>query len=216
MNLRPALEVTEPFAVKNTPLRERERERLLERPGTLHLEGEEGELILAHDMGQQRLWWAFRSTEDMRQAFPAMWAEVIEHIDRESIDYVAMDLSGLPTRTWLDPILADADFEFFAEWMDMAHPDIADAPVPEFAEGVRMRRATDEDLGRFYEIWLAAYGDYGDGPATFDWLTDEAAWSGALEDDEGNIVAFAMNSAVEGAEGRVLAAAVAPEAWGNG
>src|SRR3546814_7062048 len=65
-----------------------------------------------------------------------------------SSDLVAMDISGLPTRTWLDPLLADADFAFFAEWMDMTHPDISTVEVPEFPEDVTMRRADEDEIGR--------------------------------------------------------------------
>lgn len=216
MNQRPGMEQIEPFALKNTTLRPRERERLLEQEGAHLFESENGEVILAPVMGQQHVWWGFNSAEDMRQEFPKLWPEVLQHIDREATDYVAMDISGLPTRTWLDPILRDADFEFFAEWMEMANPDITGAAVPEFPEGVTMRKATDDDLQRFYEIWAEAYGEYGDGPATFDWLADEYTWAGALEDEDGDVVAFAMTGSVERGEGRVLAAAVAPEAWGNG
>lgn len=216
MNSRSALETTQPYEVKNAPLRPRQREELLDRDGTFHIESDVGEVILAYDQGQQRVWWGFRSIEDMRNDFPDMWPEVLKRVDREHIDYVAMDLAGLPTRTWVDPLLQDADFAFFAEWMDMAHPDISGLAVPEFPDGVTMRRGTEEDLQRFYQIWTEAYGDYGDGPATFDWLTDEADWFGCLEDEDGEIVAFAMTDAVDRGEGRILAACVAPDAWGNG
>ncbi len=216
MNSRPTLETEQPYELKNAPLRPRDRRELLERDTTYSIQSEGGEIILAYERGQQQVWWGFRSIEDMRNDFPQMWSEVLQQIDRERIDYVVMDLSGLPTRTWLDPLLQDADFAFFAEWMDMANPDIAGLAVPEFPEGVRMRKADEADLQRFYAIWTEAYGDYGDGPATFDWLTDEAEWAGCLEDEDGDVVAFAMTGPVERGEGRVLAAAVAPEAWGNG
>ena len=216
MNQRPAIDISQPFTVKNAPLSPREREEILSREGAHLFEGEAGEVILAPDLGQQRLWWAFQTSEDMRREFPGMWPDIKSRIDYDSVDYVAMDLSGLPTRQWLEPLLQDADFEFFAEWMDMANQDITSAPVPEFPDGVRMRKGTDEDLPRFYEIWTAAYGDFSDGPASFDWLVELAGWMGAIEDESGEVVAFAMNSEVEGAEGRILAAAVAPEAWGHG
>lgn len=216
MNERRQLEAEDAvFELKNTPLRPRERRELLERDGTFHVQSPNGEVILAPVQGQQELFWAFRSVEDMRQEFPAMWQQAREQIDRDEVDYVTTDVSGLSTREWLDPLLRDADFEFFAEWMDMSNPDLDEDAVPEFPDGVTMRKAQDTDLERIYEIWSEAYGEYGDGPATFDWLTEQAAWAGALEAD-GELVAFAFNSPVERAEGRVLAAAVAPEAWGNG
>lgn len=216
MNSRPALETDQPYELKNAPLRPRERQELLERDTTYAIQSDTGEIILAYDRGQQKVWWGFRSVEDMRNDFPLMWPEVKQQLDREHLEYVSMDIAGLPTRTWLDPLLNDADFAFFAEWMDMANPDIAGAEVPEFPDDVTMHKADEDDLQRFYAIWLEAYGDYGDGPSTFDWITDEAAWAGCLKDADGEIVAFAMTSEVERGEGQILAAAVAPEAWGNG
>ena len=170
MNSRPALETDQPYELKNAPLRPRQRRDLLERDTTYSIESENGEVILAYERGQQQVWWGFRSVEDMRTDFPQMWPEVLKQVDRDHVDYITMDIAGLPTRTWLDPLLQDADFAFFAEWMDMANPDIASAEVPEFPEGVRMRKADEDDLQRFYAIWTEAYGEYGDGPATFDWL----------------------------------------------
>src|SRR5690606_24305126 len=126
--------------------------------------------------------------ESMRQEFPAMWQQAREQIRRDEVDYVSTDVSGLPTREWLDPLLRDADFEFFAEWMDMSNPDLDQDAVPEFPDGLTMRKANEDDLERIYEIWSEAYGDYGDGPATFDWLTEQAAWAGALEDEDGDVV----------------------------
>lgn len=217
MNDRRQLEAEDAvFALKNTQLRPRERRDLLESPSTFYVDSDNGEVILADVQGQQQLFWAFRDVESMRQEFPAMWQQAREQIRRDEVDYVATDVSGLPTREWLDPLLRDADFEFFAEWMEMSNPDLDQDAVPEFPDGVTMRKADEDDLERIYEIWSEAYGDYGDGAATFDWLTEQAAWAGALEDEDGNLIAFAFNGAVERAEGRVLAAAVAPEAWGNG
>ncbi|MEX2032086.1 MAG: GNAT family N-acetyltransferase [Dehalococcoidia bacterium] len=216
MNESRRLEQDVAFTLKNTPLRPRERQALLERPGTFYIESDNGEVFLVPDEGQQKLFWAFRDVESMRQDFAPMWKQVRERIDREEVDYVSTDVSGLPTREWLDPMLQDADFELFAEWMEMANPDLDQDAIPEFPDGVTMRKGTDADLERFYEIWSEAYGDHGDGPATFDWLTEQAAWAGALEDADGDVVAFAFNSPVERAEGRILAAAVAPEAWGHG
>jgi ribosomal protein S18 acetylase RimI-like enzyme len=215
MNARPALETQQPYELKNAPLRPQERQELLERDTTYAIESDTGEIILAHEQGQQKVWWGFRSVEDMRNDFPMMWPDVKAQLDRDNADYVTMDIAGLPTRTWLDPLLADADFAFFAEWMEMAHPDLTSVEVPEFPEGVTMRRATEDDIAGFYGIWTEAYGEYGDGPSTFDWLTDEAAWAGCLERD-GEVVAFAMTGEVERGEGRILAAAVTPDAWGNG
>lgn len=213
---RRRLEQDESLLIRNMPLRPRERAALLDLPDTFHIGSEDGEVFLAHEEGQQRLYWAFRTVEDMRQQFPGMWQEALKHIDRESVDYVALDLSGLPTRDWLDPLLRDADFELFAEWMEMTNPDLDADAVPEFPDGMRMRRATDDDVERMHEIWIDAYDEYRDGDHTFDWMLEHAAWAGALDDADGEMVAFAMNGPVERSEGRVLTAAVDPAAWGQG
>jgi len=216
MNERRQLENDVAYALRNVQMKPREREALLATPGVFAIQSDHGEVILAMEEGQQRLYWGFQTIEGMRQDFPPMWAEALQRIDRDEVDYVATDVSGLPTREWLDPLLKDADFKFFAEWMEMMNPELDADTVPEFPDGVTMRKAGDGDLERAYEIWTEAYGDLADGPATFDWLTGEAAWAGVLEDADGDVVAFAFNSAVERGEGRILAAAVAPEAWGNG
>lgn len=215
MNERRRLDEDEGFRLRNAPMRPRLRREILERPGTVVIEGDDGEVIVTPDAGQLRLHWAFRDIDTMRHGFPEMWQEAAKAFGREAIDYVAMDLSGLPTREWLEPLLRDADFDFFAEWMEMSIPDLDEPAVPEFPGGVSMRKATEDDVDRLREIWTEAYGEYGDGEGSFDWLLAEAAWVGVLEAD-GEVVAFAMNSEVERREGRVLTAAVAPDHWGHG
>lgn len=215
MNERRRIEQDAAFTFRNAPLSARQRRALLESPGTLHLPVDEGEVIVAWVRGQQHLYWAFTDIEAMRREFPSMWDEVKEALDRDG-DYVALDLAGLPSRDWLMPILQDADFAFFAEWMDMVNPALDATTVPDFPEGVKMRKGGGADVDRLREIWTEAHGEHGDGPDTFDWILDEAAWVGVLEDADGEILAFAINDEPERAEGNVLAAAVAPEAWGNG
>ncbi|MDA1240393.1 MAG: GNAT family N-acetyltransferase [Chloroflexi bacterium] len=216
MNDRRRIEQEVSFTFRNAPLRPRARQALLDAPGTVHLHSDEGELILADDRGQQRVYWAFTGIEGMRRDFPEMWQHAKEDLDPETCDYVTMDLAALPTRDWLMPLLNDTDFEFFAEWMEMAHPALDANVVPEFPAGVKMRKGTGTDVDRMREIWTAAHGDYAEGPRTWDWILDEAGWVGALEDSAGDLIAFAINGHVERGEGEVLAAAVAPEAWGNG
>ncbi|GMU39501.1 MAG: hypothetical protein AMXMBFR23_03670 [Chloroflexota bacterium] len=215
MNERRRIEQNAAFTFRNAPLSARQRHALLEAPGTLHLPVDEGEVIVAWVRGQQHLYWAFTGIEAMRSEFPSMWEEVVEALDRDG-DYVALDLASLPTRDWLMPLLQDADFEFFAEWMDMVNPALDANTVPDFPDGVTMRKGGGADVDRLREIWTEAYGEHADGPDTFDWIVDEAAWVGVLEDAGGDIVAFAVNDEPERAEGNVLAAVVAPEAWGNG
>jgi GNAT superfamily N-acetyltransferase len=206
---------TEQFALKNMPMRPRARRQLLERPGVVHMEEERGEVILVPELGQLRIYWGFENIEAMRHLFPGWFDQLRSEITPDRADYVAMDLVSLPNRDWLDPMLHDASFVFFAEWLEMSNPDISPEAVPEFPDGVTMRRGEAGDIEPCREIWAEAYGEYADGPRTFDATVEEASWHGVMEAD-GNVVAFAFNSEVDRAEGTILSAAVAPEAWGNG
>lgn len=212
---RRVIETSAPWTLRNAPLRPREWKALVETPGAVHVRDSRGEMALVPDAGQLRLHWAYLDLEAIRERFPVQFAEIRKHISADRAEYVVMDLIAVANRDWVDPLLRDADFTFFAEWMDMVHPALDAVAVPEFPEGVRMRRAGDADIDALRAIWLAAYGDYAEGERTFDALVESAAWAGVLEAD-GAIVAFALNSDVENAAGRILTAAVAPEAWGNG
>jgi ribosomal protein S18 acetylase RimI-like enzyme len=212
---RRQMQIDEPFALKNTPLRPRERQRLLESPDAIRVGNEDGELILLPHLGQLRLYWGFIDQETMRQVFLDMFEAIREDITPERADYVSMDLAGLPTREWLKPLLQEADFEFFAEWMDMQHPSLDPEEVPEFPDDLTMRRATDDDLDRCRTIWNEAHGDYGDGPRSFDAMVEASSWIGALEED-GEVIAFAINGPVDRAEADIFTAVVAPEARGKG
>ncbi|MEX2445788.1 MAG: GNAT family N-acetyltransferase [Dehalococcoidia bacterium] len=196
-------------------MRPRAWQAMVETPDAVHVADEDGEMLLVPEQGQLRLYWAYADTESMRFLFPAHFADVRDHIDADRAEHVSMDLVGFVNRNWLNPLLKDADFEFFAEWMEMVQPDLDPANVPEFPEGVRMRRAEDGDVDRLREIWLDAYGEYHEGERAFDAMVEQAEWGGVLEVN-GEVAGFALNSGVERAEGRILTAAVAPEHWGNG
>ena len=212
---RRVLEPASPFGLRNMPMRPRAWQALIETPGAVHLADEDGEMLLVPEQGQLRLYWAYFDMETMRILFPAQFAQIRNHIDAVPAEYVAMDLVGVANRDWFAPLLRDADFEFFAEWMEMVNADLDPARVPEFPEGVSMRRAQDGDIDRLREIYLAAYGQYHEGERTFDAMVESAQWAGVLETG-GTIAAFALNGGVERGEGRILAAAVAPEHWGQG
>jgi ribosomal protein S18 acetylase RimI-like enzyme len=201
--------------MRNVPMRPRAWRALLETPGTVLAERDASTLALVPEGGELRLYWAFASVEGMRTSFAEMFEELHPHLTSDAADYVALDLVEVAGKEWLEPILGDADFEFFAEWMELNHPDLDPNAVPEFPDGVAMRRAKQADHARVREIWAAAYGDYADGPRAIAHAVDAATWLGVLEAD-GEIVAFAANGEVEDAEGRVLTAAVAPDAQGNG
>ncbi|MSQ31070.1 MAG: GNAT family N-acetyltransferase [Dehalococcoidia bacterium] len=211
---RRVIEAPSPFVLRNMPLRPRAWQTLVDIPDALHVSNDDGEIILVPERGQLRLYWAFLDQEAMRASFPEMFEAVRTDITADRAEYVAMDISGLPDREWLNPLLTDADFKFFAEWMEMVHPGLDPAVVPEFPAGVRMRRAQDADIERMRAIWLDAYGALGDGERTIDALVEEAEWAGVLEAG-GAIVGLALNGAVVRGEGQILTAAVAPEHWGH-
>lgn len=212
---RRQIESASPWTLRNAPIRPRDWRALTETPGSVHVQDDGGEMLLVPDQGQQRVHWAYSDIEEMRTLFPEHWAELRKYITADESDYVVMDLISVVNRDWFDPLLKDADFVFFAEWMEMAQPALDAAALPEFPEGVSMRRAADGDIDRLREIWREAYGAVVDGDRTFDAMVEEAGWAGVLEAN-GEIAGFALNSEVERAEGRILTAAVAPEHWGNG
>ncbi len=200
--------------MKNTPLRPRAWRELLETEDAVVVEAEDGQMALVPQDGQVRLYYAFADIEAMRTLFADLFEALREDIPGYDADYLAIDLVSAGNRNWLDPTLQATDFTQFAEWMEMTRPELDPEP-PEFPDGVSMRRAADGDLDRIRAISTEAFGEIADGPRTLESYLRTETWTGVLlRDDE--IVAFAVNGAVESGEGRILSAAVAPEAWGNG
>jgi ribosomal protein S18 acetylase RimI-like enzyme len=78
-----------------------------------------------------------------------------------------------------------------------------------------MRRGEADDFARVIEIEAAAFGDLADGEAATAARLADAAWIGLLERD-GQVVAYAITDEVQGAQGRIISAAVDPPSWGNG
>ena len=212
---RRLIESSSPWTLRNAPIRPREWRALLETPDAVHVRHEAGEMLLVPDQGQLRLNWAYTDIESMRLLFSRQFAEIKRHIATDRADYVVMDLIAVVNRDWFAPLLVDADFTFFAEWMDMSQPALDAVSVPEFPEGISMRRAGPGDTVRLREIWKAAYGEYADGDRTFDAMIETSAWAGALERD-GRTIGFALNGEVDRGEGRILTAAVDPEHQGHG
>ncbi len=208
------LQATAP-QIRNVPMRPRAWRELLETPGIITVDREQGTLALVPEGGELHLYWAFASVEDMRTSFAEMFADLRPQIAGAGVDYVALDLVEVHGKEWLEPILDDADFRFFAEWMELSHPDLDPNAVPEFPPEVAMRRAKKADLARVRAIWSEAYDEYADGEHAIAHAVDTASWIGVLERDD-EIVAFAANGDTDEAEGRVLTAAVAPEWRGHG
>ena len=215
MEQRRTIEAVSPYTLRNMPLRPRAWQALIETPGTTRVSNEDGEVLLVPERGQLRLYWAFVDIEAMRESFVDLFDAVRGDISADRAEYVAMDLVGLPDREWLNPLLRDLDFTFFAEWMEMVNPRLDPAAVPEFPDGVRMRRAQDADIDRLRTIYTEAFGRLSDGERAFDAMVEEAQWAGVLEAN-GEIAGFALNGEVVRGEGHILTGAVAPSQWGNG
>jgi len=201
--------------MRNVPMNARAWSELTDTSGVTSISGDVGDLALIRQQGEIALYWQFEDLDSMRQHFQPMFEELREEIANADVDFVTMDLVQVRERDWLKPLLDDASFTFFAEWLDMTHPGLDPEAIPEFPEHLTMRRATDDDVKRMFEIWNAAYGELARAAGTFDYFFDVHSWAGVLEAD-GEILGFAVNGAVKAAEGQVLELAVAPEHWGNG
>jgi ribosomal protein S18 acetylase RimI-like enzyme len=203
--------------MRNVPMSSREWRALVDDEDTLFVNDELGALALANIEGEYRLYWSFPTIDELRSSFQPLFDELRPSIEELEVDFISTDLVEFLNRDWVLPVLKDADFEFFAEWMELVHPQLEADAIPEFPEGVTMRRAGDDDLDRLEEIWLAAPGEYADGITAFDHFIEESSWAGTLTSDaDDSIVAFALNGPAGGPEARIFAACVAPEARGHG
>lgn len=203
-------------AVRNTPVKPRDWEAILDDDDTEAVEVDGGEMALTVRDGQLHLMFAFDSTEVMKAAFNPMWAALQPKLKRyKAYQYCRFDLVAFPVREWIDHMLDEADFLLQGGWTEMEHRDPADITPPEPPAGVTIRRAAPTDLDRILEIEAASYGAFSDGPEVTTARFEAAPWTGVLEDD-GEVVAYAINAAVEGGIGRTLSLGVAPEARGRG
>ena len=202
--------------LRNAPMRPRAWREFLQHDEVASIESDAGALVLAMQDGQLNFHYAFGELEAMRLEFGSLFEQLKGEIGSFDADYVRIDLIQLVNRNWVEPLLRETDFEEFAEWMDMVHPELdPDAPPPEFSQGVTMRRGQADDADRIVEIEAAAYGELADGEQATRERLATAAWVGVLERD-GEPVAYAINGEVERAEGRIHSAAVHPDAWGDG
>jgi len=201
--------------MRNVPMRAHEWNEFLETPSATVIDAEVAQMALVPERGQLSLYWAFADLDTMRQHYTAMFEELKPEIAEADVDFITLDLVQFQQRDWIKPLLDDTDFLFFAEWLDMIHPGLDPNDIPEFPEGVTMRRATDDDVDRMYEIWLASYGELIRSPGTFDYYLENETWAGALEKD-GEVIGFAINGPVDATIGEIFDVAVAPEARGHG
>ncbi len=202
--------------IRNTPMTQRDWSDLLDGEDVAAIESDAGGMVLALEDGQVNLHYGFSDLEELRVDFVPMWQELHSELESFDADYVRIDLIQLPDRTWIEPLLTDISFQPNGEWMEMviteADPNM---PPPEFPDGVAMRRGGPDDADRIVEIESEGYGDFSDGEAATRIRVEQAGWIGILEED-GEAVAYAINDDIESARGRVLSAAVDPDAWGKG
>ena len=201
--------------MRNMPMSERDWSALLEIPGATSIGAGVGQLALVPQRGEVALYWRFEDLDSMRQHFQPMFDELRTEIAEADVDFVTMDLVQVRDRDWLKPLLDDASFEFFAEWLEMMHPGLDPEVIPEFPDQLTMRRATDDDVERMFEIWQDAYGDLAHAAGTFDYYLDLNTWTGVLEED-GAVIGFAINGPVQAGEGVIFDVAIAPESRGHG
>lgn len=203
-------------AVRNTPVKPRDWEDILDDDGTEAVEVDGGEMALTVRDGQLHLMFAFDSNEVMKAAFNPMWAALQPKLKRfKAYRYCRFDLVAFPVREWIDHMLDEADFLLQGGWTEMEHRDPADITPPEPPAGVTIRRATPADLDRILEIEVASYGAFSDGAEVTTARFEAAPWTGVFEEDD-EVVAYAINAEVEGGVGRTLSLGVAPEARGRG
>jgi ribosomal protein S18 acetylase RimI-like enzyme len=201
-------------AVRNFPMKPRDWETLLDLDETTAVEVDGGEMALVMHDGQLQLMFSFETNEVMKAAFSPMWTALKPKLKQYKVPYARFDLVAFPVREWIDHMLDEADFVPFAEWIEMEHRETADLTPPEPPAGVTIRKATAADEARIVEIEADAYDVQSDGAEVTRARLAAASWTGVLEED-GAVIAYAINDIEDGA-GRIVSAAVAPEAWGRG
>ena len=203
-------------SLRNSPIRAREWRELLERDDVAVAHGEHGDVALVEELGQINLHVAFMTEEDGRLLFPGLFAELDPAIAEGEWPYARVDLIEMPNRTWLEPLLRDAGFRPFGEWMDVERRELrADTPPPEFPDGVRMRRGGEDDHDAIVALEAEAYGEVSDGETATRLRLAAANWLGIVEVD-GSMAGYAMNETEENARARILSAAVHPDHRGRG
>ena len=190
-------------------------EEVLDRDDTEAVETDVGEMALVRERGQLQLHYAFDSLEAMKQVWHSMFEALRPRILASGIPYTSIDLVEHPNRRWIQELLVENDFELMGEWLEFEHNDVAEMEPPEIPEGYTMRRGTDADHDAVIALEGEAYGSFSDGATATATRLEQAGWLGVLERD-GTIVAYAINTLVEGGHAEVLSCAVTPRAQGSG
>ena len=200
---------------RNMPRTVDEWEDLLDSDGTHAVETEVGEMAFVEDGGQLHLHYAFDTLEAMKQVWHSMFEVLRPRILDLGYPYLVIDLVEHPNRRWIEGLLDENDFEELGDWLEFTHNDIRDLDPPEIPTGLTMRRGNEGDHEAVIELEGRAYGDFTDGATATRNRLAEAAWLGMLERD-GELIAYALNSAVEGGAGTVISCAVQPREQNRG
>ena len=199
----------EALQTRNMPRTISEWEAVLDSGDTIAVETDVGEMAFVEDGGQLQLHYAFDSLEAMKQVWHSMFGALRPRILELGYPYLLIDLVEHPNRRWIEGLLDENDFEQLGDWLEFAHNDVRNLEPPEIPDGLTMRRGTADDHDAVVAIEAAAYGVLTDGATATRTRLEEAAWLGVLEDD-GEVIAYALNTAVEDGRGRVLSCAVRP------
>ena len=212
---RMAERLDDALQTRNMPRTIDEWEQLLDGGGTHAVETDVGEMAFVEDGGQLHLHYAFDTLEAMKQVWHSMFDVLRPRILDLGYPYLVVDLVEHPNRRWIEALLDENDFEQLGDWLEFTHNDIRDLAPPEIPEGLTMRRGNEDDHEAVIALEGTAYGDFTDGATATQRRLEEAAWLGVLERD-GEVIAYALNSAVEGASGTVLSCAVRPRDQNRG
>ena len=200
---------------RNMPRSIDEWEQLLDGGGTHAVETDVGEMAFVEDGGQLHLHYAFDTLEAMKLVWHSMFDVLRPRILEMGYPYLVIDLVEHPNRRWIEGLLDENDFERLGDWLEFTHNDIRDLAPPEIPEGLTMRRGNEDDHEAVIALEGRAYGDFTDGATATRGRLGEAAWLGVLERD-GELIAYALNSAVEGGSGTVISCAVQPREQNRG
>ena len=200
---------------RNMPRSIDEWEQLLDGDGTHAVETDVGEMAFVEDGGQLHLHYAFDTLEAMKLVWHSMFDVLRPRILEMGYPYLVIDLVEHPNRRWIEGLLDENDFERLGDWLEFTHNDIRDLAPPEIPAGLTMRRGNEDDHEAVIALEGRAYGDFTDGATATRGRLGEAAWLGVLERD-GELIAYALNSAVEGGSGTVISCAVQPREQNRG
>ena len=209
---RAAIDNLQPM-LRNVPLRPRQWRDLMNRDDVVSITSETVELALVPRYGQLQLFYAFRSEEEARGDFLEVFNELVDDIEEGGWPYTRIDLVELSNRIWIETLLREADFRPFSEWMELERIEMrADDAPPEIPGGYTMRRGGEADHDAVLDLEALALVDRSDGEEAMRLRLEQGAWLGVLERD-GELVAYAINGEVEGAQGRIVSTAVHPDHW---